>query len=294
MVFAACGDTGSGSSSGGGDGGGNIPPLPAKVSNLARTLDSGEVTLTWIDPTDEDFASVEITWTWAGGNGGPATVDAGTETYTASGLTDGTVYVFTVTAMYMNGEGGSRTISSAFNMTEIGGYLNSASGGDTTDAPIFLPVGLDLSIDRAALLSAINTKNKYVDLDLSNCTMSGTVFDPGTGTDGVDKVVSLALPDVAKSIKEEFYIGDYSTFENFTNLTSVSGKNIVTVDELVFKGHTKLATVSFPKATTIDYSAFYGCTALETVELPAVETISNDVFYGCTALEEVSLPLSTT
>ena len=67
------------------------------VSNLQTAVGDGEVTLTWDDPPDPDLDHVEITWTPDGGTA--ETVAAGDETYTASGLTNGTAYTFTVVAV---------------------------------------------------------------------------------------------------------------------------------------------------------------------------------------------------
>ena len=118
--------------------------------------------------------------------------------------------------------------------------------------------------------------------------MDGTEFDPGTGTDGADKVVSLVLPDAAQSIKA----GTFSnpTFKDFTSLASLSGAGIETVGGSAFYGCTSLASVSLPAVTSIGGSAFYGCTSLASVSLPAATSIGADAFRGCTSLASVSLP----
>jgi predicted phage tail protein len=73
---------------------------PAKVSGLTGSPGNGQVSLSWTDPADTDLASIEITW--SSGNGS-ATVDKGAETYTATGLTNGTEYTFTVKAVDASG-----------------------------------------------------------------------------------------------------------------------------------------------------------------------------------------------
>lgn len=65
---------------------------PEEVSNLAKSEDDQQVTLTWTDPEDTDLDHIAITW----GTDGSANVDPQTETYTAEGLTNGTEYTFTV------------------------------------------------------------------------------------------------------------------------------------------------------------------------------------------------------
>jgi hypothetical protein len=61
---------------------------------------------------------------------------------------------------------------------------------------------------------------KYVSLDLSACTTSGTAFDPGTDVEA-DRVAALVLSDTAKSIKAG--TKDNYTYEAFTALRSLSG-----------------------------------------------------------------------
>jgi hypothetical protein len=78
-----------------GSGNSDLTP-PGKVTGLAAVPDDGEVALSWTDPTDTDLDSIEITW--SPGNGS-ATVPGGTQTYTATGLTNGITYTFTVRAL---------------------------------------------------------------------------------------------------------------------------------------------------------------------------------------------------
>jgi hypothetical protein len=143
------------------------------------------------------------------------------------------------------------------------------------------------------LLAEIAAAGKYVALDLSACTMSGTEFDPDSSSStGKALIVSLVLPSAATSIK----VGTYSdpTFKYFTALKTVSGENITTVGDYAFKGCTALTSVSLPQATSIGEYAFDGCTALTSVDLPRAETIGDlYAFAYCTALTSVSLPQAT-
>ena len=70
---------------------------PENVSNLQASVENGEVIFTWDDPADSDFDHVEITW--APGGSTVQTVFAGTETFTASGLSNGTNYIFSIVAV---------------------------------------------------------------------------------------------------------------------------------------------------------------------------------------------------
>jgi hypothetical protein len=70
---------------------------PANVTGLAGTPGNGQVVLSWTDPKDVDLDHIEVTRT----PGGTAaqTVNKGIQTYTATGLTNGTAYTLTVKAV---------------------------------------------------------------------------------------------------------------------------------------------------------------------------------------------------
>jgi hypothetical protein len=69
---------------------------PTNVTNLDGTPGDAKVTLTWTDPTDADLDHIEITW--SPGEATPISVE-GAQTTTITGLTNGTVYTFTVKAV---------------------------------------------------------------------------------------------------------------------------------------------------------------------------------------------------
>jgi hypothetical protein len=144
----------------------------------------------------------------------------------------------------------------------------------TLNDPISAGVLRDGNWAWADILSAIKDYNKYVALDLSDWNMhdmTDTVFDPAPGdTDaGESLIVSLVLPDKAKSVTAGTSSG--ATFRRFTNLKSVKGGGIETVG---------------------DYT-FYKCEKLETVELSSVKSIGACAFFD-TALTSVNLPASLT
>ncbi len=75
-------------------------PTPAPTNAVVQAGD-GSVTLSWTAPESENLKEYSITWT--PGNG-QATVQAGTTLYTATGLTNGTAYTFSIAAVYNNGQ----------------------------------------------------------------------------------------------------------------------------------------------------------------------------------------------
>jgi hypothetical protein len=261
-----------------------------------NTGSSGDV----LNPNN-DAGFVAVT----GITGVPTAGVAGTTSVTAAEVaagvfTPGSAGTLGVRATVAGGgdNGSDRTFTS---IAAVTGYLASASGGATTAAPVDLTVTLTLA-DSAngwvALLGAIQTAGKYVALDLSACAMSENTegvmeFDPGTANTGESKIVSLALPDVAESVKS----GDYGNpiFKNFAALTRVTGANITEIGIYAFRNCAALTEADFPKAVTIGGFAFSGCAALTKVSFPAAVTIGDEwAFSGCEALTEVSFPAATT
>jgi hypothetical protein len=191
-------------------------------------------------------------------------------------------------------------------------YLASVTGGLSASDPVSLH--LDLPLDSTAwsgLLSAINTAGKFVDLNLSACTGSGSgaglrgdgTFDPDYNSlTGKDRIVSLALPDTATGIVPGNVVVDpvtqlgtaTPTFNGFSNLRSLSGARITIIGYMAFYGCTDMALTELPASlTTIGIGAFWDCTSLALTELPAgLTTIGEGVFAFCTNLALKSLPAS--
>jgi hypothetical protein len=148
------------------------------------------------------------------------------------------------------------------------------------------------------LLAEIAYSGKYVDLDLSDCTMTeGTSgeFDPnaaGTNGSGKNKIVSLILPNAATSIAGGNYFSSFQQY--FTELKSVSGANIAASSNYALRGCNKLTTVDFPTATSIGESAFGECTALTEVSIPKAQTIGQGAFTACLNMAEASFPAAET
>jgi len=189
------------------------------------------------------------------------------------------------------------TISS---VDDVKNYLTSLPN-NTINNPASLTININLGTMTAAdsgwqqLLEAINTAGKYVNLDLSSCTMTGTSFNPVSGVaTGKDRIVSIILPTVATDIPAA---GSSSVvFNNFSSLKFVSGTNINTigsVESYTFYGCTSLQSVSFPQLLGIGGRAFYGCSGLQSVDFPQATIIRNAAFYGCSGLQSVNFPQAT-
>jgi hypothetical protein len=148
------------------------------------------------------------------------------------------------------------------------------------------------------LLDSIFTAQKYVNLDLSACTMSGTEFNPRGGSgdsyNGKRFIVSLILPNAATSIAAGGSGLMDRTFDGFANLQYIRGANITDIGTNSMSWTDGLQSVDFPKATTIGQSAFHACFDLQSVSFPQVATIDNYAFSGCSSLQSVDFPQVTT
>jgi hypothetical protein len=271
-----------------------------------------------------NLSGLVVTGTYAGGTTKVETVGIAD----ISGYNENTTGTQTLTVT-VNGKTATFTVSVNVilqNITEVLTELTNAPGGIIASYPVSLRLGLNLTTrEWEDLLEGIAAVGKYVSLDLSACTMSGTEFDPGTDVEA-DKVAALVLPDTAKSIKEGTY--NSPTFKAFTALRSLSGAGVETIGDYAFYGCTSLSEVSLPASlTTIARSAFSGCGNLTTITvdpantafaahdgmllnkaettlitypsasgaitIPFVTSIGTGAFLYCTSLIEVSLTVAT-
>jgi hypothetical protein len=184
-------------------------------------------------------------------------------------------------------------------IVEISEYLATLPE-NTTDNPVILPIQFDLGDMPQAgsgwrqLLDAIADADLFVSLNLSACTMNGTVFNTGNSwdnmPDGLDNIVSITLPDVVTTIF------GYAFFD-CTNLVMASlPEGLTSIDTFAFRGCTNLALTALPEGlTAIGSIAFFGCTNLALTSLPdGVTSIGSYTFSGCTNLALTSLPEGVT
>jgi hypothetical protein len=128
------------------------------------------------------------------------------------------------------------------------------------------------------LLGIINTAGKYVALDLSACTMPGTVFDPDPSfADGKNFIVSLILPVTAESIIEAQ--GARIPFQHFESLSGVPiVKNITSIGYGLFY-RVQLDSIIIPDGfTSIGDFAFYQCGLTSVIISSSVTSIGRGAF----------------
>jgi len=92
ILFTACG----------GDETNNTDSIPpAEITGLDGIVNDGQVELNWVDPADDDFSKVRITY--APGGNTAIEVEKGVQTSTMTGLTNGTGYTFTIKTVDKSG-----------------------------------------------------------------------------------------------------------------------------------------------------------------------------------------------
>jgi hypothetical protein len=178
------------------------------------------------------------------------------------------------------------------NVAEIA-YLNTQPA-NIADNPVLLRMQIDLGTMTESgsvwrqLLDAIADADQFVSLDLSACTMTGTVFYTGNTNssmpDGLDKIVSITLPDVVTSIFSE-------AFGNCTNLALTSlPAGVTSIGNYAFQYCTNLALTELPAGlTSIGTGAFLNCTNLALISLPeGITSIGFIAFSYCTSLALVT------
>jgi len=188
--------------------------------------------------------------------------------------------------------------------SQIGTYLATQSAGGAASNPVYLPVGLQLtSTNWTNILNAINTGAKYVDLDLSFCTNSGSnsggglrldgTFDPvynlsGNAQTGKGRIVSIILPDEATSIVTGAAL-NMSAFLNFSNLARAEGRNVTDIRRGAFYQRNNLTSVNFPVTKNI-YSSAFDRSGLVSASFPMVTNISESAFFYCKDLATICFP----
>jgi len=183
-------------------------------------------------------------------------------------------------------------------------YLSSATGGGIVNDPLLIKVNMDLQnmLENDSrwkqLLRIINKHGKYIALDLSNCKMFNTEFNPDPNfEDGKKYIVLIVLPKITKSITETKVDnrGRASAFKYFENIENVViPEGVEYIDDFMFEKFTNLKSISIP-ASVIDIGrfAFSNCTSLEKViiaEGSELEIIDDLAFYQCTSLKSIMLP----
>jgi uncharacterized repeat protein (TIGR02543 family) len=199
-------------------------------------------------------------------------------------------------------------------LASIKADLTALTGGADAANPANYKVPAALNLDDnnwegwLGLLQAIwDGGKKYLNLDLSDCAMTGTALNlvpnnrGGGVTSGGDhpkgRIVSIVLPKAATRIQSAAG-ANQAAFNFFINLSSVTGAEIITIDPNAFVPATSsganLTTVNFPKAETIGANAFQECIKLTTVDLPSAKSFGNNVFQASSTTSTLTTHVALT
>ena len=168
-----------------GQGGGTPPPPdttpPGAPTSVVATdlVTGGSVRLTWVNPTDADFAYTRIYRSTAAGTLGTRIVDslAGT-TYTNTGLTDNTTYYYTVRAV--DGSG-----NESVNTAQV-------SAKPTSPPPDTTPPGAPTSVVATDLVTGGSVRLTWVNPTDADFAYTRIYRSTAAGTLGTRIVDSLA------------------------------------------------------------------------------------------------------
>jgi len=229
--------------------------------------------------------------------------------------------VFTPNPLLISGKDKIATITLPDAATSIGTcgsadpialYLAALPGGSSTLDPLNLKLQMQLT-DSAwrKVLNELEKAEKFVGLDLADCTRSGAATGVGLRSDGVfyheaaigpgkDRIITLALPNTATSIVSNPHViinGFIYITDVFRELRSFSGGAMLTsIGDYAFNNCNRLNMTSLPPTiTSIGDSTFTACTNLALTSLPTgLASIDSNAFAFCFNLALTSLPAGLT
>ena len=158
---------------------------PSVVTLTATAVVGGDVDVTWTDPSGEDFSHILLSWAPADGIDQPLRIDAGVQTATVTGLTDGIDYMFTATSVDMSGNQSvvSAASSATADATAPGAVNATAASGDNSTITLTWtdPTDADLSHILISWPDG-NGGNLTSPLQIASGTETATVmhFTPGS------------------------------------------------------------------------------------------------------------------
>ena len=279
------------------DGGGGKTSPVTKVTVTPATMiiipDNTQQFNAAVSVGGQVLKGVEWTWTVSGNEG----LAEGTGIDETTGLltvaADETATTLTVTA-----EGSVPGISATVTVyTNLAAYLTAYVAANPKDGTVEKPIPLPVSMKVLTadlwkyMIDVIGGQEKFVSLDLSACQSvkmkeTDDLFDiyDRRGQEqgariGEDKVVSVILPEAAKSIGQNAF-SYHSKFGGFTALKTFDGAGVTSIGISAFAECTALTEVDIPAATEIGDFAFFGCTALTTVSIPKATSIGEYAFFN--------------
>jgi hypothetical protein len=280
------------------------------VKNIRAESETGKLTLRWDDPDYDGYAGVRI-GAFLGNAplpGSPVTKVKGTLYHTFDGLTNGTEYTFKLQAFKSLSE-----LSAAYTVKaspekvfdsadELGAYLSARSAAEgTLGNPLSLRVSyVGNSQAYSTLLNLIDSKQKYVRLDLGPSDFSGNncKLEYVQALSARELwIVSLKLPESVWEIKTGGT--EPSAKQSIFGITTPSNGGATPL------GYWNMESIEMPGVREIGYGAFSWQPAtnvpvlsatqsipdsLTSVSMPVVEKIGDYAFEGRKGLKHIYAP----
>jgi hypothetical protein len=179
----------------------------ADVAGLAAVSGNAQVALSWTPPTDSDFASVEISSSPSAA-GSPWAVAKGTSARTITGLTNGTMYAFTIKSVDVAGNRSAGATKSempaAFRVTYKGNGSTSGSVpydgtvyGNRSTVAVIANIGSLICIPAARTAEAKKFGGWNTKAD-----GTGTTYPAGSGTFTITEDTTLYAYWIAFSVRD--------------------------------------------------------------------------------------------
>ncbi len=189
---------------------------PADVSDLTVNAANGNAVLTWMNPTDSDFAGVKITMMPAAGTlANPVTLDKGVDTFTVSGLTNGEEYSFNV-----------QSFDNSLNFAEGATVAATPEYTSDTTAPASVTNLVASAKDKSVLLTwtdAVDTDN-----DIYGYEVSWTSETASRAVTALEANSMVVAQGVCGAIVRNLTNGTEYTFTVKTLDTSFNKSDVVT------------------------------------------------------------------
>jgi len=169
-------------------------------------------------------------------------------------------------------------------------YLT-AQQGTRRKNPITLFIQMDFGIMTEEngkwlkMIKIIEKSGKYVNLDLSACTMNEDIFDSYESFLGIERILSIVLPDSTK------IIGDCAFYCCYGIRKIIIPSSVTEIREAAFYFCVKLNEITLPSSlSTIGNFAFYFCVRLKEIIIPpGVIFIGEQAFNHCNNLKVVTI-----
>ena len=258
-----------------------VPVTELRISKTHFSMITGREERLTVIAVPLDAANREVTW-----SSSDTSVAVVSQDGVVTSVSAGNAVITARSKNNITAQCNVRVFNPFTRIDQIRAYLNSSdTQGLSADNPYYLPVALEdglgnMTDPKSGWQQLLGVCNKFVELDLSACSMTGNIFNPVFNlTTGKRRIVSLVLPDAAIIIPDGDIFDHSTVFRHFDNLKSVSAKRLIRIGNYAFMNRRELIDIDFPSVTSIGEWAFLNCKGLEKISFPNAVTIGNNVKF---------------